>query len=69
MERVENREIAFARHAEHVAYAVDAQLIDQNFGGGANIVLTAHRHLRGPFEFSLFAARGVISFDCREMRR
>ena len=45
VERIEHREIALARHAEHVAHAVDAQLIDQNLGGGASVVLTAHRCL------------------------
>ena len=42
MERVEHGEIALARHAKDVAHAVDAQLIDQNLGGGAQIVLGAH---------------------------
>ena len=46
MERVEHREIALAGHAEYVTDAVDTQLIDKNLGGGANIVLTAHRFLR-----------------------
>ena len=46
VKRVERRKIALARHAEHVAHAVNAQLIDQNLGGGAHIVLSAHRRLR-----------------------
>ena len=46
VKRVDRGQIAFARHAEHVLDAVNAQLIDQNFGGRAIIVLTAHRYLR-----------------------
>jgi hypothetical protein len=29
-----------------MAHAVDPQLIHQYLGGGANIILPAHRHLR-----------------------
>ncbi len=47
MERIEHREIALARHAEHMLHAVDAQLVDQNLGGAAQIVLGAHRRLPG----------------------
>ena len=47
VECVEHREIALARHAEHVLHAVNAQLIDQNLGGGAHIVLGAHSSLPG----------------------
>ena len=47
VEGVEHRQIALARHAEDVAHAVDAQLIDQNLGGGAHIVLGAHGRLLG----------------------
>ena len=43
---IEHGEITLARNAEYVAHAVDPQLIHQNLGGGANIVLPAHRHLR-----------------------
>ena len=46
VEGVEHGEIALARHAEYVAHAVDAQLIDQNLGGGARIVL--HRASASP---------------------
>ncbi len=45
MERVEHREIALAGHAKDVAHAMNAQLVDQNFGGAAQIVLAAHRRL------------------------
>jgi hypothetical protein len=45
MERIQHREIALARDAKDVAHAMDAQLVNQNFGGSAQIVLTAHRHL------------------------
>src|SRR6516162_8241891 len=43
MEGIEHREIALARHAKDVTHAMNAQLIDQDFGGTAQIVLTAHR--------------------------
>ena len=46
MKRVDRGQIAFARHAEHMLDAVNAQLIDQNLGGRTIIVLTAHRFLR-----------------------
>ena len=35
VEGVENRKIALARHAKDVAYAMNAQLVDQDFGGTA----------------------------------
>ena len=63
---IEHGEITLARNAEYVTHAVDPQLIHQNLGGGANIVLPAHRHLR---DGARLAAPRVISFDCREMRR
>ena len=47
MKRVEHRQIALAGHAKDVLHAVDAQLIDQNFGGAAQIVLGAHFTLLG----------------------
>ena len=47
MERVQHREIALAGHAENMLHAVDAQLIHQNFGGAAQIVLGAHFTLPG----------------------
>ena len=47
VERIEHRQIALARHAEDVAHAVDVQLVDQNLGGGAHIVLGAHGRLLG----------------------
>ena len=43
MEGIEHREIALAWHAKDVTHAMKAQLIDQDFGGTAQIVLTAHR--------------------------
>ena len=46
VERVEHGEIALARHAEHVLDAVDDELIDQRFGGGALIGLRAHARLK-----------------------
>ena len=39
VESVERGEIAFARHAEDVAHAVDRQLVDQDFAAGARVVL------------------------------
>ena len=45
VEGVERGEVALARHAEDVAHAVNAQLVDQNLGGGPRIVLTAHQSL------------------------
>ncbi len=47
MERIQHREIALAGHAENMLHAVDAQLVDQNFGGTAQIVLGAHFTLLG----------------------
>ena len=46
-EGVEDGEIALARHTEHVLHAVHAQLVDQNLGGGAHVVLGAHSRLLG----------------------
>ena len=34
VKRIERRQIAFARHAEHMAHAVDRQLVDQDFAAG-----------------------------------
>jgi hypothetical protein len=45
MERIQYREIALARYAKDVAHAMDAQLVDKDFGGTAQIVLTVHRRL------------------------
>ncbi len=42
MEGVEHRQIAFAGHAEHVADAVDRELIDQDFRRGPRLVERAH---------------------------
>ncbi len=47
VESVEHSEIALARHAEHVAHAVNKQLVDENFGGSAHVVLGAHGRLLG----------------------
>jgi hypothetical protein len=43
MECIERRELALAWHAEHVANAVDDELIDQNFGRGSCAIIGAHR--------------------------
>jgi hypothetical protein len=67
MKGIEDGEITLTRNAEYVAHAVDPQLIHQNLGGGPNIVLPAHRHLRDGAR--RLAAPRVIGFDCREMRR
>jgi hypothetical protein len=48
---------------------MDAQLIDQNLGGGTSVVLASHRRLREMIERSRFAAPGIINFDCRDRRR
>ncbi len=42
MAGVERRDVALARHAEHVARAVDHELIDQNLAAGSQVVLGAH---------------------------
>ena len=68
VKRVEHREIALARHAEDVAHAVNAQLIDQNLGGGPHIVLTAHRHLQRSHS-RLIRRAGGVNVDCRDRRR
>ena len=47
MERIEHGEIALAGNAEGVADTVDDQLVDQHFGGGAQIVLGFHVCLSG----------------------
>ena len=39
VEGVERREIALARHAEHVLHAVDDELVDQDFAAGAGAVI------------------------------
>src|SRR5690242_7096992 len=49
MEGVEYRQIALARHAEDMANAMNAQLIHQDFGGAAQIVLSPHRRLLAPY--------------------
>ena len=38
VQRIERREIALARHAEHVIDAVDQQLVDQDLAAGPQIV-------------------------------
>ena len=40
VEGVERGEVALARHAEDMAHAVNAQLVDQDLGGGPRIVLS-----------------------------
>ena len=45
VESIERREIALARHAEHVVHAVDDQLVDQDFAAGAHVVLGAQHGL------------------------
>ena len=40
---VERGQIAFARHAECVAHAMDRQLVDQDFAAGPRAVIAAHR--------------------------
>ena len=47
VKRVEHGEIALAGHAEHVADALDDQLVDQHLGGGAQIVLGFHGRFPG----------------------
>jgi hypothetical protein len=47
MERIEHGEIALAGNAEGVADTVDDQLVDQHFGGGAQIVLGFHVSFSG----------------------
>ena len=46
VERIERREIAFARHAEHVLHAVHDQLVDQDFAAGPGAVIGAHVSLQ-----------------------
>ena len=41
MEGIERREIALARHAEHVLHAVDDELVDQDLAAGAGAVIGA----------------------------
>src|SRR5262245_66523178 len=42
IEGIERRQIALARHAEHVAHAVRDQLVDQNLAAAARDVLGTH---------------------------
>jgi hypothetical protein len=42
MEGIEHRQVTLARDTEGVVYAMDPQLIDENFGGTAQIVFSAH---------------------------
>ena len=58
MERIERREVALAGDAKYVLDAMDAQLIDQNLGGGPCIVLAAHRRLlRAVFPWHYWAQK------------
>src|SRR5262249_56307974 len=59
MESIEHREIALARHAKDVTHAMNAQLIDQDFGGTAQIVLTAHRRRLPKICLSLVVRLGL----------
>ncbi len=59
MEGVEHRQIALTRHAKDVLHAMDAQLIDQNLGGRAHIVLGAHFTLLPCFG-TVFGANAAI---------
>ena len=47
MQRVQHRQIGFARHAEDMADALDAQLIHQHLGGGAggNVGVNGHPNM------------------------
>jgi hypothetical protein len=42
MQRVERRDVALARHAKHMAHAVQHELVDQHLGGGSGAVIGAH---------------------------
>ena len=59
---IEHGKITLARNAKYVAHAVDPQLIHQNLGGGSNIVLPAHRHLRGAFRVQPIRRTGRRKF-------
>ena len=63
--RIDGGEITFARYAEHMLDAVNAQLIDQNLCRRTVVVLTAHRFL--PIRRSRLAAPGVVNSDCRDL--
>ena len=56
VERVERREIALARHAEHVLHAVHDELVDQNFAAGAGAVIGA-QHVVSPCLWRRYIAR------------
>ena len=58
VEGVERRDIALARHAEHVAHAVDDELIDQHFAAGPGAVIGAHHCFLG-FYTPLPPAKGA----------
>jgi hypothetical protein len=45
--RIKRREVALAGHAKDVTHAVDAQLSDENLGGGAIVILAAHHSFLG----------------------
>jgi hypothetical protein len=47
VERIEHGEIALAGHAKGMADPLDDQLVDQHFGGGAQIVLGFHVSFSG----------------------
>src|SRR5262249_50460010 len=61
MEGVEHRQVALARDAEYLAYAMDPQLIDEDLGGTAQIVLTAHQCLPGTSPVMAFAPPGPVT--------
>jgi hypothetical protein len=47
-ERIQHRQIGFARHAEDAGHTLDAQLLDQNLRGGA--VQSVRCHAAFPLE-------------------
>ena len=57
---VERRDVALARHAEHVARAVDHELIDQHFGGGPRSVVGTHEQAPALFQGSIPALAGAL---------
>lgn len=44
MQRVQHRQIGFARHAEDVTHTLDAQLVHQHPGGGAGSDVSMNGH-------------------------
>ena len=58
---IKRRDIALARHAEHMAHAVDDELIDQHLPAGPRSVIGAHGILRSVYAVDISGLRLIAS--------